>query len=328
MECREARAYLTEYIDGFLLEKERAQLEAHLQACAACKKEVEALRALRGELRALKIEDTSDFVFDIEKAKTPAVLPLYRQRWVRALSVTAACFVLFIGVLAVTQNGYQTPQNSEVQILGSEAADEEDAMTARETNGESEMTNGPRARTAEVPYAETELAVPDTYTYYSSQTPEAVQEYAGKENQKSASVTAEDASTAEPGAGAGAQVESEATVPTAPMMDKTDDAFAPSSQAPASGGASANPASGGSASGIIPAPTYTKRTVTLSVSPEAQERFSYILSGMPVTRANGEILIGASDLNWLLRVDGVQIVSDQTVECNSETYLNKVVLIY
>lgn len=303
MDCAEVRAYITEYIDGVLSEEKRAQVEAHFACCAECKKEAEAQLLLRSELKALRLEDTSDFVFDMESAKKPAVLPLYKQRWVRAMSVAAACFVLFVGVLAVTQNGYQTPQDSEVKMLENEMADEAEAKTAEVTNDAVEFSGKARARTATVPYADTDLTVPDSYSYYSSVEPRVVQDYEA-ENEKESSAIAPVAET-----------EQSVAAPSAPVADKSDDAS--SAQAPASGGGSGNPMQ-----------IYYKRIVRLSVSAEAQERFLQVMSGIHDDSFSDVMVVSEGDLPQLLAIDGVFLVSESTVETQASYYRGKVIVHY
>ncbi len=135
MDCSEVKQYLSEYVDGCLPNELAAQLEAHLKDCAHCRAELAAYQSLRMQIRALKLENTDDFVWKGIEEK-PSVLPLYKKTWMRCLGAAAACFVLVIGVLAGTQNGALKP-------------------TVEENVAKEEMASVPRmARTAEVPYAD------------------------------------------------------------------------------------------------------------------------------------------------------------------------------
>ena len=53
MKCAACRERLTDLVDDRLLDAERAGLAAHLEACAACRSEADAQRALRASLRAI-----------------------------------------------------------------------------------------------------------------------------------------------------------------------------------------------------------------------------------------------------------------------------------
>lgn len=331
MDCRQVCQLLSEYTDGFLPKETVEQVEAHLKNCDACRNEAEAFLALRKEIRALRIENTDDFVFDIERVKKPVSVPFMRRGWVRSLSAVAACLVLFIGIYAAVDHGYHTPGEDDLTLYVADAVQDTSAPKpafgqvedAKEENNEKQREITPKTAAAQ-----------------KKQAPEIVKDEATtnvviNENTAAARVIVTEEKPI--GTQSVKEVHEEAAMAlskaSAEDLKDTDTEQVETNAEPerASGGgssATARPASGGSASGIIPAPTYTKRTVTLSVSPEAQEMFSYILSAMPITGANGETLIGESDLSLLLRVDGVQIVSDQTVECDSENYLNKVVLIY
>ena len=48
MTCETARALLHPYVDGELDLHESAEVESHLESCAACRAQFEAERALRG----------------------------------------------------------------------------------------------------------------------------------------------------------------------------------------------------------------------------------------------------------------------------------------
>jgi anti-sigma factor RsiW len=52
--CDQARAKLNRFLDNDLSGREATDIAAHLEACAACRQEFEALRAVRGALHVLE----------------------------------------------------------------------------------------------------------------------------------------------------------------------------------------------------------------------------------------------------------------------------------
>ena len=57
MKCSKARRMMDELLDGDLGEEERAELEAHLERCAACRNELQAIRkAIRYASEASRVE--------------------------------------------------------------------------------------------------------------------------------------------------------------------------------------------------------------------------------------------------------------------------------
>ncbi len=314
MDCKQVKAYLSAYIDGFLPAEEKQQVAAHLDACAACRQAAEALLKLRGEIRALKLENTDDFVFDFARAKAPETLPVYRRKWLRTVSACAACFVLLIGVYAAVQNGYQTP--AEQKLSAGNAAQDKAAVDVLAIEGEQNAKTQSR-QTKNVPMEETFTyrALPESAVMYSSaETQRVVTEksnapvdlYADAEADMSTSVT-EDA-LAVPDAVQSVQGGEEAD------NGSTDVSF---------GGA----ASGGVESGAA-APMYPKRTVTLAVSDAAQETFISALTGILLSGFDNEAVIDEANLHLLLALDGVTVVSDASATQETDRYAGKVVILY
>lgn len=315
MNCEQVKEYLNEYVDGFLPDEIKEQVEAHLTQCAACKKAAEALLKLHGEIRALKLEHTDDFVFDIERAKAPVVLPMRRKGWLRAISATAACFVLLIGVYTAVQNGYQTPA---VQELSAGNADEASDIALASGTAEENKTKTRGLHTKTVPVSEdyTYRFVPEDVTPYSSVIldVEATEE---SQNAKGENFGEADMDTQE--YAANAPMEDELPAPIVP--DSTKEA----STAQASSGASAG--GGGSFSGAS-AVRSMKRTVTLAVSDEAKESFAKLLSGLLLSGFDGEAVINEADLQQLLYADGVTLVSDETAAADTDAYNARIVIRY
>ena len=83
---------LSEYLDGELDNAARAELELHLQTCAACRAVLEELRQVVGTARSLPpIEPATDLwpaIADRIAAEREVVLPLRRERAAPRLSFT------------------------------------------------------------------------------------------------------------------------------------------------------------------------------------------------------------------------------------------------
>lgn len=323
MNCEDARKYLNEYIDGFLSDAQCKQIAAHLALCDTCRKEAEALLKLRGEIRALKLENTDDFVFDLARAKS-AALPV-RHKWLPAVSAVAACFVLFIGVYAAVQNGYHTPA-----VQQEFSADNADAASEVAFAGETEQVNktveqSRHTKTMTVSEDDAYRTVPEGVTPFSSvildveateESQNAKVEFFGEVDSKEHAINA--------------PVLEDASAPVAP--ERAEDVRTEQKSSGASaGGASLSGAAGGSVSGatsVVPAPAYTKRTVTLFVDAGAQNAFANSLSGMLCAGFDGETVIAEGDLRLLLAIEGVTVVSDETVAADVNRYSGKIVIFY
>jgi anti-sigma factor RsiW len=67
MDHAEAQSQFSDYIDGTLPERERAQLEAHVAACIQCRTELAAFRRTVGSLGRLKQAAPPTFLTDIKQ---------------------------------------------------------------------------------------------------------------------------------------------------------------------------------------------------------------------------------------------------------------------
>jgi hypothetical protein len=85
MDCPRVKELLSEYIDGTLEAEDRDRVDQHLLACAACRDELESLRALVRELGSLEsVQPPDDFLDQLHERMEPRFSP---RRVVRALFV-------------------------------------------------------------------------------------------------------------------------------------------------------------------------------------------------------------------------------------------------
>jgi anti-sigma factor RsiW len=99
MRCRPVRERMSEYLDGELPPRERVAIEAHLEGCAECRAEAEALRQAEDGLKTLAaVEPAPDLSEDLRRR---IAIPLpWRPRWgVAAAVVGAAVVVTAVAVL-------------------------------------------------------------------------------------------------------------------------------------------------------------------------------------------------------------------------------------
>lgn len=100
MNCREARSRIDEDLDGELAPSERAELEAHLRACARCRREAEGLRALLAEAAALpaRVPPERDLWpeirAEIRRRKVVRLEPRAARAWPRRAALVAAAVAL------------------------------------------------------------------------------------------------------------------------------------------------------------------------------------------------------------------------------------------
>jgi hypothetical protein len=87
MDCPRVKELLSEYIDGTLEAEDRDRVDQHLLACAACRDELESLRALVRELGSLEsVQPPDDFLDQLHERMEPRFSV---RRVVRALFVPA-----------------------------------------------------------------------------------------------------------------------------------------------------------------------------------------------------------------------------------------------
>ena len=72
MECLRAIKLLSDYLDGILDSQSAAQLERHLSECTGCRQQLDALKALVGELERLEpVKPPHDFLDQIHERLEP-----------------------------------------------------------------------------------------------------------------------------------------------------------------------------------------------------------------------------------------------------------------
>lgn len=98
MNCREARPLIHDYLDG-ALEGSTQQLQQHLQACVACREELERLERTDAFIRHMPALDVSAGFTDRVMKAVPKPSPMTRLgRWVK-LHPAASVAVVFIMVM-------------------------------------------------------------------------------------------------------------------------------------------------------------------------------------------------------------------------------------
>ena len=102
MKCDVARTYFMDYIYEELESEASEALEAHVQACGACRREIADLRQTRGLLQALPQADPGQALVFAQPHRTLAdwwrdfVAVLPRPLWARAGLATMACAMLLL----------------------------------------------------------------------------------------------------------------------------------------------------------------------------------------------------------------------------------------
>jgi anti-sigma factor RsiW len=82
MVCRKAQELIHSYLDGEIGSAERRGLEEHLEACAGCRRELEATRALLGMVAEVPRRQVGDDFDRALRARLAAVEP-QRSTWAR-----------------------------------------------------------------------------------------------------------------------------------------------------------------------------------------------------------------------------------------------------
>ncbi|MBK6422979.1 MAG: zf-HC2 domain-containing protein [Gemmatimonadales bacterium] len=108
--CTDASPLLDEYLDGTLAAGPRAEVEAHLAACAACRAELEAIGRISTAARALPAAlQPPDAVWAGIASRLPAAAaprrPTANFPWLRL----AAALALFLGGYAIARLGPGAP---------------------------------------------------------------------------------------------------------------------------------------------------------------------------------------------------------------------------
>lgn len=130
--CEDAELLLGDYLEGYLLDSQRGTLEAHLAGCAACRRELTALRSLEARLgEQCEVEVPAGL-----EQRIVDQLPKRRfAPWMRRVMVTgglsagAAMVVTILGLLSLTtprddRGGksveivFHAPEASNVAVAG------------------------------------------------------------------------------------------------------------------------------------------------------------------------------------------------------------------
>lgn len=127
MTCDTIRPRLDDYLDGTLPPEMAREVETHLASCADCRREVEALRAILAEARALprSVEPPDEVWRGIETRLQARVLPLAappRRRLTERplVLLAAALFLLLAGATLATLY-----QRSTTPVASAFAAEQE-----------------------------------------------------------------------------------------------------------------------------------------------------------------------------------------------------------
>jgi Putative zinc-finger len=98
MTCQHVRSQLALFVYGDLSATEAAQVETHLQACAACVHEIETLRRLRGSLDAVPAPPTNVNLARLFQAAWQQEQRRGRRsrRWALAVTPVAATILLVL----------------------------------------------------------------------------------------------------------------------------------------------------------------------------------------------------------------------------------------
>jgi len=106
MSCERYLDLISARLDGELSPGEQAELDAHLQACPACRVIANDMQGLHSALTGLGEVDAPAELSQTVLSKIKAEKQQNRRRFVRRLSALAACLVLCVGVLRVADATY------------------------------------------------------------------------------------------------------------------------------------------------------------------------------------------------------------------------------
>lgn len=151
---------LSAYLDGHLDEAARSGVEAHLDACEACRALLADLRATKAALAALpRIEPRRSFALTPEHAR-PAAVPA--RRHVALSFAPAVALTVFVALLAVDISGALSGQDSRglpPALTGK--ADQAQRETLRMPQASAPQdAAGSQAETAPSPFAAPQAAAP------------------------------------------------------------------------------------------------------------------------------------------------------------------------
>ncbi len=118
LSCKEVKDLLSAYYDGELGVAASKQIEEHLDVCADCRRELEDIERLSGEIKSLEFP-AGDEAFaaslsaalasQVQKSKKNPGSIWYKMR---PYAAVAACFVIAAGIYTAQLRGYIIPNNT------------------------------------------------------------------------------------------------------------------------------------------------------------------------------------------------------------------------
>ncbi|HUC54866.1 MAG TPA: zf-HC2 domain-containing protein [Candidatus Cybelea sp.] len=111
MSCSRMENKILAYVDGRLKEGERATMEKHLAACAACRVRVSEFRAVHVLLDELPMIEPSA-AFDIRMQARVAAEPAKRSWWAWFMPAPRVAFAAAMLLLATVWIGSRTQKNN------------------------------------------------------------------------------------------------------------------------------------------------------------------------------------------------------------------------
>jgi anti-sigma factor RsiW len=120
MSCERMESWILAYLDGRLKNSERAEIERHLAACAACSVRVNEFRSVSELLDELPMVEPSP-AFDVRVRARVAAEPMKQSWWAWMRPSPRIAFAASILLLAVLWTGYRT--DTVAPPIGQEEAD-------------------------------------------------------------------------------------------------------------------------------------------------------------------------------------------------------------
>ena len=114
MSCARMESKILGYLDGRLKENERAEMEKHLEACAACRLRVNEFRAVSGLLDELPMIEPSA-AFDLRVHARVAAEPAKRSWWAWFAPSPRVAFAASMLLLAIVWLGSR-PVDSQLSV--------------------------------------------------------------------------------------------------------------------------------------------------------------------------------------------------------------------
>lgn len=111
MDCKQTLELRDDYLDGYLGERERLQIDRHLETCPRCRREFEQEREFRQTLRSMPVPPpTADFaerVFkEAKKGQEKSKFRVFTPYWGGAI---AACLLLWLMIGTIFEQQPQAP---------------------------------------------------------------------------------------------------------------------------------------------------------------------------------------------------------------------------